>query len=72
MKKWIKIILLIVLVVGAIPYKYGYITDGDFYCRAIVWDFWHLRGGKVNTWVFSILGGNPRVIIPIIQIKHGW
>lgn len=72
MKKWIKIVLFVVLIVGLIPFKYGYITDGDFYCKGVLWYFWHLRGGEVNTWVFRIPGGNPRLIKQIIQIKHGW
>ena len=79
MNKWLKIILLIVFVIGLIPFQYGYIY-GDKYSDAIFWSSWILLGDAENViaWAMTIPGRCNHFLctlgdyLPRIQIAYGF
>ena len=80
MKKWIKIILLLVLVVGLIPFSADCNTE-SYWLKAFLWQVYYRPWNNpdvLDTWAIAIPSyckGSLCVIkdqFPRIQISKGW
>ena len=74
MKKWLKIVLLIVLVIGVIPFQNEKIMD-DTYFKSILWSSWiiHSNDNNIIASAFNIPGSyDAACLLPSIQVTYKW